>query len=140
MRSEYFEKAARARKASALVSALDASRLPVSSADVRAFSDDQWSLLTEIARRLSRDEEGREVNYSDPGPETIDAVVRLLEKREALLKPIRVIGARSKSSQVVELRAVSLVTRKVPDPFAPAARSRARRELCKPGAVRWGAP
>lgn len=135
-----FERMKRAAKVQALLGALDASGLQASASTVRAFSDDQWALLTEIARRLSRDEEGHEVNYSDPGPETIDAVVRLLEKREALLKPIRVIGARSKSSQVVELRAVSLVRPRAPDPFAPAARSRARRELCKPGAVRWGAP
>lgn len=133
MTSTYFEKAARARKASALVSALDASGLRATSATVRAFSDDQWALLTEIARRLSRDEHGREINYSDPGPETIDAVVRMLEKREALLRPIRVIGARSKSSQVVELRAVTLA--KAPNHFARADQARAARSRIRPGLV-----
>lgn len=135
MTSAYFEKAARARKASALVSALDASGIRATAALVRTFDDHQWSLLTEAARRLSRDEDGREVNYSDPGPETIDAVIRLLERREALLRPVKVLGERSKSSQVVELRAVTLAMVKTPSPFERAEYARARRNAIRPGQV-----
>jgi hypothetical protein len=123
-----FERAARAEKASKLAAAIDASRLNPTAAEVRTWQDETWRILSEIAQ------------VPEPSELTREAVARLLEKREALLKPIRVLGARSKSSQVVELRAVSLARHKAPDPFAPAARSRARRELCKPGAVRWGAP
>lgn len=120
-----FERAARADKASKLLTAIDASGILPTADEVRAWPEASWVILAEIA------------GVPEPSPLTVDVVVRMLKNREELLRPFRVIGKRSKSSQVVELRGVSLVTRKPkrPDPFDRAAHARARREACKPGRV-----
>jgi len=116
-------------KAAAFVRVIDAAGLRPTPAEVRAWVEKTWTIITDLANRTEAREDGKQ--YSKPSPSTVALVADILEKREELVASTRsTYRGKSTHAQIVRFKPVP-----VPEWKRVAGHARSRRASIVPGRV-----